>query len=654
MNKYEVRVDDYVLSKLKEMKVDYYQQQDLPKNYITALSKASKHGNGQGRPDFAISVLPGNNVAVIIENKYGLKYLEKIDENGINDLSENFIKDYAMNGAVHYGTKMVESGLFNHVYCVGIAGEGDKDDLTINLGCVLVSKDNAPNRITITNLNKFKSENFKEFHKENLLSDEEKHLLLENSLKELQKHSKALNVLMNDNAITVDTRVVYVSGMLLAMKQGLEPNDLKGDDHRLKSSDGKKIYDAIEDFLLVKNIPEGKREMMMSIFSQIKLDEDRDKVRPRKVKTKGKNKGGLDTDCSINKEIFEYIYYNIYLHISDKEHLDTLGELYSEFLKYALGDGKENGIVLTPPYITKLMTQLIEIDKDSRVMDLCTGSGGFLVSSMATMLDLAKEDKELSKNKELFIKKEKEIKEKQLLGVELNAKMFTLACSNMILRGDGSTTLIKGSAFDAVKDNRVINFKGNKALLNPPFSYSENGMPFSKIALDVMEKDGLLAIIIQDSAGSGRAIQTNKEILKENTLLASIKMPGDLFMPNAGVQTSIYIIKAKTPHDFNQVVKFIDFSNDGYKRTSRGLNKIGDPTQKYKDILGIYKYGNRYENYENSEIDYIEDTITDSGNDWNYTQHKVIDTTPTEEDFLKTVGDYLEFEVSQLLRQRGI
>lgn len=45
-------------------------------------------------------------------------------------------------------------------------------------------------------------------------------------------------------------------------------------------------------------------------------------------------------------------------------HLDIMGELYSEFLKYALGDGKELGIVLTPPYVTKMMSELLGVNAE--------------------------------------------------------------------------------------------------------------------------------------------------------------------------------------------------------------------------------------------------------------------------------------------------
>ena len=80
---------------------------------------------------------------------------------------------------------------------------------------------------------------------------------------------------------------------------------------------------------------------------------------------------------------------------------------------------------------------------------------------------------------------------------------------------------------------------------------------------------GYAAIIIQNSAGSGRAVEYNKRILKGNTLLASIKMPIDLFIGKSSVQTNIYVFRVGETHQKDDIVKFIDFSNDGYTRTNR-------------------------------------------------------------------------------------
>lgn len=465
---------------------------------------------------------------------------------------------------------------------------------------------------------------------------------------------------MHNHNITAAQRVLYVSGMLLSMQdirdkdgnilgEGLIPDDLIGSKLE-KSRDGKLITDQIEEFLKSRGISEQKYQLMLSSFSQISKDEQRDEPMENDKEVAKL----LSKPSSTNKQVFTFIYENIFKSIDGfGGHIDMMGELYSEFLKYALGDGKELGIVLTPPYVTKLMAQILGINSSNRVMDLATGSAGFLISAMELMIDDAQKQfgKGTTKANELIT----QIKQNQLLGVELNAEMYTLAATNMILRGDGSSKIEKGSAFNR-PDSLFTDFKADRILLNPPFSYDENGMPFIAYGLDKMEKGGLGAIIIQDSAGSGKAVSTNQKILKKHSLLASIKMPTDLFQPMAGVQTSIYIFEAHKSHDIDNIVKFIDFSNDGYKRTERSLSEIDHPVERYADMLKIYKAGKNAKvtpDLWNLADIYVEDFITLEGNDWNFTQHKKIDTKPTLADFKKTVADYLAWEVSQLLKKES-
>ena len=432
------------------------------------------------------------------------------------------------------------------------------------------------------------------------------------------------------------------------IQDGLMPEDLKGIQTESKR-DGVQIVNQIKEFLNARDIPLDKQNLMLASFSEISKDAQRDE----KTQLDKEVAKLIDGEASTNKQIFTFIYHNIFLSIDAMAgHLDIMGEMYSEFLKYALGDGKEIGIVLTPPYITKMMATILDVNQDSKVMDLATGSAGFLISAMEMMIQDAENTfgkKTTSAEDKIHI-----IKTKQLLGVELNAEMYTLAATNMILRGDGSSNIQKGNTF-RTPEELYTHFKADKLLLNPPFSYEENGMPFIAFGLDKMEKGGLAAIIIQDSAGSGKAVKTNQAILKKHTLIASIKMPTDLFQPMAGVQTSIYVFEAGKKHDFKKTVKFIDFRNDGYKRTSRALQELDEPTKRYNDIIDIYKAGTKAKVEADWNLDtvYIEDFISESGADWNFDQHKQIDTKPTFDDFRKTVADYLSWEVEQLIKGEG-
>ena len=659
---YENDVDDYVKAIFKNLGLkksrDFNEKQAMTPYLKEALKGSAKTKTKEnfGVPDFSLECY---DIPVIIENKFSLKKLVAKDKDEMK-FDDKSISGYAVNGALHYARSIIASGKYHEAIAIGIAGDSE-ENLQIYVYFVWGSSE-----LTFKFMDNYKTLNFLEnkksfenFYKDAKLTDEDKHRFLITSREILKIYAKKLNKLMHNHNITAPQRVLYVSGMLLSMQDikenyGLTPDDLKGsqlDNER----DGVLITNRISSFLKNRKIPLEKLNLMLASFNEISKNSQRDEIDETKPNDK-EVAHLLKEKSSTTKQIFTFLYRNIFQKIDGSGgesfgHIDVMGEMYSEFLKYALGDGKELGIVLTPPYITKMMAEILDINKDNRVMDLATGSAGFLISAMQIMIEKANEN--YAKGSSKALEKIDEIKANQLLGVELNAEMYTLAATNMILRGDGSARIEHGSAFNR-PDELYSNFKADRILLNPPFTFDENGMPFIAYGLDRMAKGGLGAIIIQDSAGSGKAVKSNQQILKSHTLLASIKMPVDLFVPVAGVQTSIYIFEAHKLHDFERSVKFIDFRNDGYKRTSRSLQELDEPTQRYTDIVKIYKAGKAAKVdprlWKLDEI-FVEDFITNSGSDWNFDQHKKIDTMPTLADFKKSVSDYLSWEVSQILKK---
>jgi hypothetical protein len=235
-----------------------------------------------------------------------------------------------------------------------------------------------------------------------------------------------------------------------------------------------------------------------------------------------------------------------------------------------------------------------------------------------------------------------------------------LAILNMILMGDGSSNILNKDALTDFNGKYGFgktdqNFPADAFILNPPYSASGNGMNFVEKALGMMNK-GYAAIIIQNSAGSGKAKEYNKNILKKNTLIASIKMPIDLFLGKSSVQTNIYVFKVNEQHHEDDTVKFIDFSNDGYTRTNRkkASNNLKDTDRakdRYEELVNLVRFGKNKLNLLGNN-DYYEGKINpNNGADWN--QIAPIDAKPTLHDFKKTVGDYLAWEVSSLLREKN-
>jgi hypothetical protein len=234
-----------------------------------------------------------------------------------------------------------------------------------------------------------------------------------------------------------------------------------------------------------------------------------------------------------------------------------------------------------------------------------------------------------------------------------------LAILNMILMGDGSSNILN---IDSIKDfdgkygfGKTDNkFPADAFILNPPYSALGNGMNFVQKALGMMNK-GYAAIIIQNSAGSGRAKEYCKKILEKNRLLASIKMPVDIFIGKASVQTNVYVFQINEKHQNDDIVKFIDFSNDGYTRSNRkkASNNLKDTDRaklRYEELVNLVRFGKSKLKIF-SEKEYYEGTIDPkNGADWN--QSSIINTKPTLQNFKKTVSDYLSWEISTILKKQ--
>lgn len=241
---------------------------------------------------------------------------------------------------------------------------------------------------------------------------------------------------------------------------------------------------------------------------------------------------------------------------------DLIGKFYNNFLKFANGDGGL-GIVLTPQHMTELFVDLAEVHKDSVVMDICCGTGGFLISAMEKMETLAAGDGA----------KIADIREHQLVGVEANTTMFCLACSNMMLRGDGKSNIFQSDCF-AMDKGDITRFKPTVALLNPPYSDAKQPeLAFVEAALDMLEPNGKAVALVPVSCAmttkkANAAVK--KRILKKHTLVAVMSLPDQLFYDSdKSAVTCIMVFEAHKPHGETHKTWFANWKDDGFKESKR-------------------------------------------------------------------------------------
>ena len=392
-----------------------------------------------------------------------------------------------------------------------------------------------------------------------------------------------------------------------------------------------------------KSIPTDKKDLIIRTLSNTILSENINKV------TNGETQ---------LKRLFSKIVDDLGIYYKIGLTTDFTGKLFNQMYSWlGFSQDKQNDVVLTPSYVATLLVRLARVNKDSYVWDFATGSAGLLVAALNEMIKDAKDN---IKSPEEFKQKELKIKAEQLLGLEILPSIYMLAVLNMIMMGDGSSNILnKDSLSDFSGEygfgNVKEKFPATAFVLNPPYSAPGNGMVFVETALSMMSK-GYAAIIIQNSAGNGKAKEINKKILEQNTLVASIKMPTDLFFGKSNVQTNIYVFKVGEKHEKDEMVKFIDFSNDGYTRSNRkkasnNLKDTDNAKERYNELVNLVRFG-KSKLIIFSEDEYYEDTIDpNNGADWN--KSRPVDTIPTLIDFKRTVGDYLSWEVSQILKKES-
>lgn len=664
----EPLITDLANGWLKSYGLDYKpQQESLNSEIDNALQEYESKSGGKGgnRPDCKLLLQDSRleYFPILIEYKGYKDRLVKEDENGIpimkkknGDFDYKTINDYAVNGAVHYAMALLQYTHYENIIAIGITGYKDeKGKLCHKIGVYLVSSKNLAYGQKVgdySDLSFLKKENFDAFTDTFSTFDwtqEERDKAKEKREEEIYARLVRLNndIYKKEENLGQTARVYLVAASIIANLgvkgevKPLEKSDLIGSTEKNRR-DGDIMLQKIDAFLGAKNVPQDKQKLIIQAFSE-RLLTNSNINKPENGETQ-------------LKRVFSKVIDDLGLYYKIDLSTDFTGKLFNEMYNW-LPYEKDvlNDVVLTPPYVATLLARLARVNKDSYVWDFATGSAGLLVAAMNLMIDDAKAK---INSPEEFRRKERAIKANQLLGLEILPDIYLLAVLNMILMGDGSSHILNRDSlrdFDGNYTSDKEKFPATAFILNPPYSAAGNGMVFVKTALSMM-KSGYAAVIIQSSAGSGKATEYNKDILKHSTLLASIKMPIDLFIGKSSVQTHIYVFQVGEPHEADSVVRFIDFSSDGYTRTNRkkasvNLRDTDHAKERYEEVAGLVKFGKKKLSYL-KESDYYEGTIDpDKGDDWN--QSAPIDTRPTLADFKKTVADYLAWEVSNLLKKEA-
>lgn len=566
------------------------------------LRGASKTGGkGMGAPEFIVSSFSAPDFLIIFE----CKALTKQHESPMR----NRPVEFAVDGVLHYAKALSKS--FN-VIAVAASGQNESE---LKISNFLWPKGSVEYK-SLTN------EHGVEINSIIPFDDYIKHgsfdpIVSRNRHEDLMAFSRELHEFMRDHAkLTESEKPLLVSGTLIALKN--TPFAKSFGDYGPEALQRQWMH-VIKEEIEKADIPNSKKNSMTQPYSSISVHPELGK--PTKKYPKG-----------VMHELIKMLNEKVWPFVSVYHDFDVVGQFYGEFLKYTGGDKKALGIVLTPRHITELFALIAKVQVDTKVLDICTGTGGFLISAMQQMMKGAYTDAQRN-----------HIKQNCLVGVEQQPSMYALAASNMILRGDGKANLYQGNCFDSAITNAVKAHECSVGMINPPYAQSDESLhelQFVKHMLDNL-KDGGIGIAIVPMSCAISPNTKRDELLAHHTLEAVMSMPDELFYP-VGVITCIMVFSAGTSHaKSGKKTWFGYWKDDGFTKTKhKGRIDINELWPSIRDRW-IEQYRNKEVHPGQSVSEYV--TAAD---EWCAEAYMETDYSKiTVADFESTVKNYAIFQL---------
>lgn len=458
---------------------------------------------------------------------------------------------------------------------------------------------------------------------------------------------KNLNEMLHSDGIDENLRSQFVGTCLLALKNGLFYKDVKStiDEDGNKIPPERVILKNIEQILsglLSKNGSINKAGKL-SILTQ-KVLEDQDI---------------LNLTYDELKDILEYIDDKVVPFINDKNTAgqDLLNLFFTTFNKY-VGKSDKNQ-AFTPDHICDFMTKAIDVNKNSRILDPCCGSGSFLVRAMTAAMDDCDTEEDREK-----------VKRNQIYGIEYEDGAYGLASTNMLIHSDGNSNVVQDSMFNRgqwIKEAHI-----NKVLMNPPYNATKKhcdpeyvktwtsskkedpskGFHYVEWVARHVDHNCEMAVLLpmQAAIGNSAEIKKFKKTMLDNyTLEAVFSLPDEVFYPGAAVVACCMIFDLSQKHSkSNRDTFFGYYKNDEFiKRKGTGRVEKTDangaslwkPTEeKWLDL-----YRNKREVPGLSvmhKVTYKDEWLAEAYMETDYSKL-------SQDDFQNSINDYLAYLVKE-------
>lgn len=384
---------------------------------------------------------------------------------------------------------------------------------------------------------------------------------------------KTLNEKLHSNGVNEKLRSQFVGTCLLALKNGLVYENIK---ETINPKTGKPLYPESVVINKIKDILEGLLTKGGSINKASKLAILNNKVLD--------DQDVQSLTYNELSDILKFIDINIVPFINDKNTAgqDLLNLFFTTFNKY-VGKSDKNQ-AFTPDHICSFMSKVVGVNRNSRVLDPCCGSGAFLVRAMTDAMDDCDTEEEREK-----------VKQDQIFGIEYEAGAFGLSSTNMLIHGDGNSNVIQDSLFNKgkwIEDNNI-----NIVLMNPPYNATKKfcnpeytkkwdskkkedpskGFHFVEWVARQVSSHCKMAVLLPMQAAignSGEVKDFKQKMLEKYTLDAVFSLPVEIFYPGAAAVAVCMVFDLSQKHEKANKETFFGYYRDDKFTKRKGLGRV--------------------------------------------------------------------------------
>jgi len=558
-----------------------------------ALDDFTQGGNGKAKPEYIITMNDDANTVIVIECKNTVK------KHASADLSNP--RGFAVDGVLYYAKFLKEE---YNVIAVAVSGT-TLSNMKVDTFHWLKGQDTYLPLKKATDIILEPKNYIKLVKGEKLQKDY--------SLDEIRETAIEMHDCLREIKVVEAHKPIFIAGILIA----------------LSDDDFCKMYAGLPSF---KTVMSSVQTAIESVLKNSGIKNDRAAYIKQVFKTLQDNTKFASIPLIQKKSINWYIE-QLELKIKPMmdyadSTVDALGVFYHEFIKYSGGDGSGLGIVLTPQHLTEFMCGLAGVNKNSRVVDICCGSGSFLVTAMSKMF------------KDANPEEVERIRKEQLFGIEFDDGLYTLAIANMIIRQDGKSNIYKGDCFNTEISAEIKAKNINVGLMNPPYSQTDKSeLEFAEQLLEMLTIGGKGVVVVPMSCAIGTKFKDVRErLFKKHTLNAVFSMPDDIFYPT-GTNPCVMVWEAHKPHDSSFETFFGYCKNDGFIKRKK-LGRI-DYYGTWKDIeeqwLKLYRNRDVVDGLSaRQSVTHSDEWLCEAYMNTDYSRL-------SQEDFQKTVNDYLAY-----------